>query len=1096
MTANTTQATANLSKVDAQAAKTSKGLGGMAKNVVKAAAAFGAFKVAQSAVHTTEDLAKSTIRLTQVMGMDVKTASEWSAVAKVRGVDAKQLGMAFTTLSKQQLALSEGSKTAAKSFSELGLSQAEVKGADIETLILKTSDAFKNLGPGVNKAALAQRLFGRGAQALGPFLTSGSDAIQKQLDLANKYGASFGGKTLKSEKDLIAATRELKFAQLGMQIFISEKLVPALVAMASVALKIVNFFRQNAGAATALKTALVILAAAWVGVKIAALQASVATTVATGGLNLIIPVIAAFAAGIAVLYEKSAAFRRGTEIWWGIIKKTVVAVVDVILTVFDKWLGAYQALFEAMSHIPIIGKKFKVVADAIGAAREKVRGLKDAVDNLNGSKVTVTVQVNALLDQFQAGTIPRLVKGKIPSVVTNGTTVPRKALGGLVVGGSGSGDKVPLQAMVEPGEQLFVLNKNASAALDFLQGVNSAVPRFASGGNLSLAHPGAQLRSTVGGMGKSAAAQWLRAHPAGPSGGTGGGVRSATGLVPQVLRALAWARKHGWHGSVTSGFRSMAEQTYLWNNASALGLIRGKTVAAPGSSSHNFGQAVDVSDIAGFARAMAMAPAGTRLFELAGDPVHFSVSGHQRGGLLGYAAGGAVKRSALQQNALDMMLRVWGAAKSFYPGAKGFPKTRFPGYSPLAGTLFNPGGGRGGREIIWPDWLLRPTKRDPNNNALKETMIHEWAHYFQSPSTISSTWRAEGGAQAFTRAHAAQIFAAAGVPFGGVAGSKYDTYMGYVRKVRGRLGAKWIDRGQFVGKQKGGLVARLASGGLLGTAKLAQQVLPKRYQQIMTAIAMAESGGRDAARGGPNRNGTYDFGRWQINSSHGYSAASMRNGLRNAQAARAILGSQGLGAWSTYNSGAYKAFMARAGKALGQVAGKGKKGRPPKKPGQLVTGLSGIQDLLNYFDLSVSAGTMDQASADMYKKAILKAAIAHPSRYKLSKTDALTLRGTRNDIFNAEDAAKIAANPPLDQGGATAADDALAANTAALQAVAANMAALRDEAKRSNDFATSTSQAQYATLAKAVAAVANGQIGGKVGLGFALPSSMGRVATL
>ena len=53
--------------------------------------------------------------------------------------------------------------------------------------------------------------------------------------------------------------------------------------------------------------------------------------------------------------------------------------------------------------------------------------------------------------------------------------------GGLasIVPGMGSGDKVHMQAMVEPGEGIFVMNRNAMSAL---QAANDAVPRFIGGG--------------------------------------------------------------------------------------------------------------------------------------------------------------------------------------------------------------------------------------------------------------------------------------------------------------------------------------------------------------------------------------------------------------------------------------------------------------------------------------------------------------------------------------------------------------------------------------------------------------------------------------
>jgi TP901 family phage tail tape measure protein len=65
------------------------------------------------------------------------------------------------------------------------------------------------------------------------------------------------------------------------------------------------------------------------------------------------------------------------------------------------------------------------------------------------------------------------------------TKPPKKQKGGMVVPGAGTGDKVPLTALVEPGEVVHVLNMRASKdkeKLGHLEAMNRAVPRFAAGG--------------------------------------------------------------------------------------------------------------------------------------------------------------------------------------------------------------------------------------------------------------------------------------------------------------------------------------------------------------------------------------------------------------------------------------------------------------------------------------------------------------------------------------------------------------------------------------------------------------------------------------
>jgi lysozyme-like protein len=79
---------------------------------------------------------------------------------------------------------------------------------------------------------------------------------------------------------------------------------------------------------------------------------------------------------------------------------------------------------------------------------------------------------------------------------------------------------------------------------------------------------------------------------------------------------------------------------------------------------------------------------------------------------------------------------------------------------------------------------------------------------------------------------------------------------------------------------------------------------------LMAAIALAESGGDPNANNTKDNGGTQtSWGLWQIsNGTHNMPVPNINNPLVNAQQAVAKYQSQGLGAWGTYNSGAYKKF--------------------------------------------------------------------------------------------------------------------------------------------------------------------------------------------
>lgn len=83
------------------------------------------------------------------------------------------------------------------------------------------------------------------------------------------------------------------------------------------------------------------------------------------------------------------------------------------------------------------------------------------------------------------------------------------------------------------------------------------------------------------------------------------------------------------------------------------------------------------------------------------------------------------------------------------------------------------------------------------------------------------------------------------------------------------------------------------------------------WAALMAAIALAESSGNPDATNPTDNGGTQtSWGLWQISlGNHQAPAANWNNPIVNAQLAIGKLNSQGLGAWGTYNSGAYKKYM-------------------------------------------------------------------------------------------------------------------------------------------------------------------------------------------
>lgn len=105
-----------------------------------------------------------------------------------------------------------------------------------------------------------------------------------------------------------------------------------------------------------------------------------------------------------------------------------------------------------------------------------------------------------------------------------------------------------------------------------------------------------------------------------------------------------------------------------------------------------------------------------------------------------------------------------------------------------------------------------------------------------------------------------------------------------------------------------------------------QQVgIPQDQIPTAVAIALAESGGKSTAVGGPNSDGSYDLGYWQINNkAHPGLLAQYPSWWEAASNARMMASVSGGGRnwkpWTTYTSNKYKDFLPAATQGAEQPA--------------------------------------------------------------------------------------------------------------------------------------------------------------------------------
>lgn len=670
--------------------------GGLAKmGAAAGAAAAGLVSIAEAkkAIDVTTDLAKTTLSLNKNLGLGVKVSSEFAAVLKARGVDTKQVAQAFGTLAKNSDAARNGVEAQADAFARLGVTQKELKTLKPQQLINEVADGMKALGPGTERTALSMRLFGRGWQTVVPLLRGGSSELQKQLNLADKYGATFGGKTIKSMEQWIQAQRESKIAMMGLQVTFATNVVPALTAGMNAASRFTRQMRDGTGAggAFAAKIKVGFDAARRVFTDFAGFVRRNRETLRTIAIGIGL----AFKTGFGILgsvfkglRQQFLGMRQYIKGWLSLVKGIVHGDFRQMWRgAKDIFKGGVNAVIGVMRSVTApVRNVAKTITSTFtsGITKGLQTGLNAVIDLVNkviwvvnkipGHKKIGNIghvgggpKSTSPSKTHKEGVVPGAFKGAIvrsPTVMV-GEEAPRHPEYVLATNPAYRARNVGLwqQAGHElgiPGFALGGIRHGVKSAGDAVAGGAKAV---ISGGASALTsllpHPNIPgILRPVGPYVVGKAKDYIKSKVSDLLPDFGGGGSSSTGLVPQVKRAIAWARSHGWRGQVNSGFRSRAEQAILY----ARYLAGGNLAARPGTSEHEKGRAIDVSDYQGFLRAMASAPANARLKWFGpGDSVHFSISGHRRGGIIGRAAG----RKKWPNNRVysrSMMEKLWVAA--------------------------------------------------------------------------------------------------------------------------------------------------------------------------------------------------------------------------------------------------------------------------------------------------------------------------------------------------------------------------------------------------------------------------------------------------
>ncbi len=128
-------------------------------------------------------------KMSQKLQMSRQTFQEMDYVFTQNGANIESMGKSMVTLSKAVVGVTQGNKSNAATFRQLGISVKDSGGKlkSTENIMFEVLEKLQKMPDNANRAALATQLFGKSAMELQPLLNSGAKSIgelrQKYQDL-------------------------------------------------------------------------------------------------------------------------------------------------------------------------------------------------------------------------------------------------------------------------------------------------------------------------------------------------------------------------------------------------------------------------------------------------------------------------------------------------------------------------------------------------------------------------------------------------------------------------------------------------------------------------------------------------------------------------------------------------------------------------------------------------------------------------------------------------------------------------------------------------------------------------------------------------
>ena len=166
-------------------------------------------------------------KMSQKLGLSAESYQKWDYVLNLAGTDMQSMTTGLKTLTNQFQSAKNGNAASAEAFEKLGISMEDAAKMSREDLFGAAIKGLQGMSDTTERAALANKLFGKSGQNLTPLFNQTAEQTQEQMDLAERYGMIMPEAAVKASAAFQDSVTTMQMTMTGLKNRMMAEFLPA-----------------------------------------------------------------------------------------------------------------------------------------------------------------------------------------------------------------------------------------------------------------------------------------------------------------------------------------------------------------------------------------------------------------------------------------------------------------------------------------------------------------------------------------------------------------------------------------------------------------------------------------------------------------------------------------------------------------------------------------------------------------------------------------------------------------------------------------------------------------------------------------------------